>query len=67
VQKTFRSERDAAKLLKVSIRTLQGWRVAGSGPVYAKVGKRVFYLDDDLDAFIAASRRVSTRQRADAA
>lgn len=34
--------------------TLAWWRATGRGPKYIKVGRRVFYREDDLDAFIAA-------------
>lgn len=51
------SERDAAAYLGVvSIRSLQDWRLRGTGPVYTKVGRRVAYDTADLDAFLAANR-----------
>ena len=34
--------------------TLTWWRCVGRGPKYVKIGHRVFYRQEDLDAFIAA-------------
>lgn len=51
------SEREAAQYLgQVNVRTLQHWRLAGRGPTYHKLGKRVAYDVRDLDAFLAAGR-----------
>ena len=43
-----------------STSTLAKWRLAGTGPVYAKVGKKVIYGDGDLAAFAESRRRLST-------
>lgn len=50
------SEREAADRLGVSPRTLQDWRRRSCGPVYLKMGRRVAYHPNDLDAFEAACR-----------
>jgi hypothetical protein len=51
------SEREAAQYLgPVAVRTLQTWRAQGVGPVYSKLGKRVAYGIDDLDAYLEAGR-----------
>ena len=51
----------AAKYLRVSHRTLERWRVEGTGPRYRKLGyrklgphkrSRVLYLRCDLDEFL---------------
>ena len=46
----------AAKYLRVSPRTLERWRVEGTGPRYRKLGphkrSRVLYLRCDLDEFL---------------
>lgn len=55
------SERDAAKLLTVSTRTLQRWRLDGGGPAFVKlVGARVGYMRRDLDAWLSSRRFDST-------
>ncbi|MGB8364924.1 MAG: helix-turn-helix domain-containing protein [Rhizomicrobium sp.] len=50
----------AAEYLGVSPKTLENWRVAGTGPVYLKINRRVAYLKEDLDAFLASCKRRST-------
>ncbi len=43
---------NAAKYLNRAPKTLSMWRMARTGPKWAKCGGRVFYLKDDLDVFI---------------
>ena len=50
----------AAKFLGLSPRTLDRYRVKGSGPVYLKFGGRVRYVTEDLEAWAEARRRTST-------
>ena len=50
----------AAARLGVSSSTLAKWRLYGSGPAYSKLGSVVVYDVDDLDAFAAERRRIST-------
>ena len=42
--------------------TLARWRTNGAGPSYVKLGVRVAYRGEDLNAWIA-SRRVETQAR----
>ncbi len=42
-----------AALLRLSKRTLERWRVSGSGPAFTKVGRRVLYREVDLLEWIA--------------
>jgi hypothetical protein len=44
--------------------TLAKWRVYGTGPEFVKIGKRVFYEESALDAYIAERRRRSTSEAA---
>ena len=45
------SEREAARVLSVGMRTLQRWRLGGGGPIFVKLsGTRVGYLRADLEA-----------------
>ncbi len=55
------SSQDAAKILGVSLRTLERWRFNGKGPVFRKIGRRTMYAEDDLNGFIENARRTSTR------
>jgi DNA-binding transcriptional MerR regulator len=53
--------REAARILGVSARTLERWRMEGQGPAFLKIGSyRVTYDIEDLDAFKRAARRTST-------
>jgi excisionase family DNA binding protein len=54
----------AAEYCGVSPRWLEKLRVVGGGPRYAKVGRRVLYRRQDLDAWIAAGARGSTSEPA---
>lgn len=51
---------DAAEYLGVGVKTMDNWRVFGTGPRYLKLGSRVLYPVEELDAFKAASLRTST-------
>lgn len=47
-------EKKAALYLSISHKTLQHWRCMKTEdqPTYIKIGRRVFYRQTDLDAFI---------------
>ena len=53
---------EAANLLRVSQRTLEGWRVRGGGPPYVRLGRQVRYSEADLIAWINAHRFGSTSE-----
>ena len=57
------TERDAARRMGLSVRTLQKWRLLGQGPCYLKLGQAVRYDPDDLEAFVQAARRTCTSER----
>jgi len=46
-----------AERLRVSRSTLQGWRYAGRGPRYLKIGRLIRYRNADVDGFLHASSR----------
>ena len=54
------TEQDAATLLKVTVKAVQGWRYRGGGPRFVKVGRCVRYRLEDLQAFVLAALRTST-------
>lgn len=54
---------EAAEVLRISPRTLEGWRVSGNGPRFRKIGARVLYARADLLAFTEAAARGSTAER----
>lgn len=51
---------DAAVYLGLSPKTLEKHRCYGTGPVYHKLGGRIVYAVDDLDAWAKIGRRTST-------
>jgi predicted DNA-binding transcriptional regulator AlpA len=54
-------EREVAKLLKVSPRTLQSWRLKGYGPPYRQISSRcIRYDQDDVSRYLASTKRRST-------
>lgn len=53
---------DAAAYCGSSASTFEKLRLTGGGPVYSKIGRRVVYRVDDLDAWLAANRRRSTSE-----
>lgn len=60
------TEREAANLLALSVRTLQGLRVRGGGPRFARIGRargRIRYDLADLNAYIDERLRTSTSDR----
>lgn len=55
------NEKQAAELLGLSVKTLQNWRYTGlNGPHFHKIGRCVRYHRDELDRFLAETRRMST-------
>jgi len=44
----------AAEHLSVSVTTLYSWRTRRRGPRAMRLGRRLYYLRDDLDAYLRA-------------
>ena len=57
---TLLKTKDASTRLGISKSTLEKLRLTGSGPVFVKRGKSVFYTEQDLTEWIQANRRRST-------
>jgi len=53
---------EAAGYCGSSASTFEKLRVFGGGPAYIKLGRRVVYARDDLDAWVASHRRHSTSE-----
>lgn len=49
---------DLARRWRISPRTLERWRWLKQGPAYLKIGGRVAYRIEDVEAFEAAQLRV---------
>ena len=51
---------EAARFVGLSIRTLEKHRIYGTGPRYSKLGGRVVYRVEDLQAWVDAAAKTST-------
>ena len=51
---------EAARFLGLSGRTLEKHRTYGTGPCYSKIGGRVVYAVDDLQAWVTRGEKTST-------
>lgn len=60
-QSPFLDQRAAGKFLGgISTKTMERWRIDGTGPVFRKLGRRVFYTEQDLLEWAASQKRTST-------
>ena len=50
----------AAAYCGSSASTFEKLRLTGGGPIYSKIGRRVVYRVEDLDAWLSSKRRKST-------
>ena len=53
---------DLARRWSISPRTLERWRWLGQGPRYIKIGGRVVYSVEEVEAFEAQQTRASTSE-----
>lgn len=56
----FLRTKEAAQFLSLSARTLEKHRTYGTGPAYRKLGGRVVYSVEDLEAWAARGAVTST-------
>ncbi|BBK38295.1 hypothetical protein STAQ_33730 [Allostella sp. ATCC 35155] len=62
----FLTADEAAALLRLSPRSLEGFRYRGNGPRYSKAGRRVLYRRADIEAWIDRQARDNTHQKPEA-
>jgi len=55
------TESEAADVLRVSVRTVQAWRLRVTGPAYVQVGRAIRYRRRDLIVWIEANTVSPTR------
>ena len=55
-------QHEAALLLGISARTLERYRVAGTGPRFSRIGRLVRYRECDLAAYIEQHLHTSTSE-----
>ena len=60
---TLLSQREAATLLHLSERTLERFRVSGTGPKFVRLGRSIRYRLADIEAHIASRTVSSTSER----
>ena len=56
------NQKQAARVLGISERTLERHRVAGTGPRWARLGRLVRYRQSDLMAWVDSNLRLSTSE-----
>jgi hypothetical protein len=59
---TLLTQNEAAEILRLSPRTLERHRVAGTGPKFMKAGARVLYAEDELRGWLTANTFQSTSE-----
>jgi predicted DNA-binding transcriptional regulator AlpA len=62
IMTALKSVEETAQTLGVAKATLDGWRVKGMGPQFVRLGRRVAYRPEDIEAFINGGLRKSTSQ-----
>ena len=50
---------EVADLLRTPAETVRFWRHVGTGPRSFKMGRRVLYAREDVEAFIADARKIA--------
>ena len=58
----LRSTKETAERLNSAPGTLENWRVQGRGPAFVRIGGKVCYRDEDIEAFITNGIRRSTSE-----
>ena len=64
ITEQFHNTSQAARIIQMSERTLEKWRVIGGGPVFRKFGRKVLYAQSDLLVWIESARKNSTSEYA---
>jgi hypothetical protein len=62
MERTFLNQTELSRRWGISPRTLERWRWLGEGPRFLKLGGRVVYRLEDIEAFEAEKLRSSTSQ-----
>ena len=58
----YLTQSEVAALVRLSSRTLERHRVAGTGPAYVKLGRKVVYKRSSVEAWAAANTFSSTAE-----
>ena len=57
VSNKYLTTEEVAELCRTSPETVRYWKHVGKGPKSFKLGRRVLYAADDVEAFIEAARK----------
>ena len=57
------NEKETAKLLSMSVKTLQRYRYTGGGPIYVKLGKSVRYKESDIAKYVSERTKYITTEQ----
>jgi predicted site-specific integrase-resolvase len=55
---------EAATALRIAAATLNRWRTTGEGPVFVRVGRRVYYRQSEIETYLSAGARRHTHEAA---
>jgi excisionase family DNA binding protein len=56
----YMTQGQLALLLNISERTLERWRIEGTGPAFTRAGRRVLYSRDIVEHWLTVGSRRST-------
>ena len=62
IQMALKTSQETALSLRLAEGTVANWRVQGRGPAFVRIGGKVCYRDEDIEAFIAGGFRRSTSE-----
>lgn len=54
----------AAAMLETTEATLRRWRRNGHGPVFLRIGRKIRYKREDIEAWIDSQRNVPSKPKA---
>ncbi len=54
---TYMTTEEVAELVRAPVESVRYWRHIGKGPKSFKVGRRVLYALEDVEAFLAEARQ----------
>jgi predicted DNA-binding transcriptional regulator AlpA len=57
------TQEECADVLRLSERTLERYRVSGTGPRFIKCGRSIRYRSQDIEAWLASNTLGSTSER----
>ncbi|HEU0061623.1 MAG TPA: helix-turn-helix domain-containing protein [Hyphomicrobiaceae bacterium] len=60
----FLNTAEASQILRIKKHTMENMRCAGHGPIFYKLGGRVFYRRADIRRWVAQARRRSSGEKA---